>query len=213
MQSIYILTGGTGIHDHLFQDHVLASSSSIETHGIDSNTLFIRIKTSKGPVIDLSHAIQGSYTAGNKTITNEVDAIAQKWFCAPLRSKFTTSEAIPAAILAGGIAHLLCSVINVTEQATTFYNGLPGANEFLAYNLEAQFKYLLVCRLQPLLNQVLEAVRQVGSKNRTPQFCSDAYAAAVILRYELDYFKSNIRNGSLRAHVCATLPSCHLSNC
>ena len=125
----------------------------------------------------------------------------REWFSAQLEAKVGPSQLISSAALAGGYACLLCSVTQVTEQVTTLQGGYEAQNEHNGYHLEAQFKYVLLCRLRELINEVLEAIRFEDPTNDYPYECSNAYAAAVILRYELDHFKSNIRNGSLRKHV------------
>jgi hypothetical protein len=108
---------------------------------------------------------------------------------------------ISTSSLAGGYTHLLCSVITITEAANTSRDGLEIENEYNGYNLAAHFKYILVCRLQELIGEILNVLRFEDQGLELPYWCSDAYAAGVILRREMDYFKSSIRNGHLREHV------------
>lgn len=114
---------------------------------------------------------------------------------------------ISTSSLVGGYTHLLCSVITVTEAANTSRDGLEVENEYNGYNLAAHFKYILVCRLQELIGGILNVLRLEDRGLELPYWCSDAYAAGVILRREMDYFKSSIRNGHLREHVsCPAKP-------
>ena len=89
----------------------------------------------------------------------------------------------------------------MAEAANTSRDGLEIENEYSGYNLAAHFKYTLVCWLQELIGEVLNVLRFEDQSLELPYWCSDAYAAGVILHREMDYFKSSIRNGHLREHV------------
>jgi hypothetical protein len=126
-------------------------------------------------------------------------------FSAKLEAKGGESRLIPTASLAGGYLQLLCSVSQTTEYVQTSRNGLHVENEYSGYNLEAHYKYFLVCRLRELIDIVLNAIRLEDPLNQYPYWCSNAYAAAVILRSEVEHFKCSLRNGSLQNYVRYTV--------
>jgi hypothetical protein len=196
-----LLTPFAAVYEQLFKNPPLGSSCSLDTQGQESSTFNLEIWRPTGRVIDFSHDIQGPYTFHNRAVIDPIDGLVKKWFSAQLAAKDGQSKLISSAALAGGYAFLLCSATRVTEQVTTLQDGVEAQNEYHGYNLEAQFKYILVCRLRVLINEVLDAIRSEPPSNDDPYGYSNAYAAAVILRYELDHFKSNIRNGSLRKLV------------
>jgi hypothetical protein len=122
-------------------------------------------------------------------------------FSADLKARNEDSQLISKSTLAGGFIHLLCSLVTVTEAATTSRNGWEVENEYTAYNIAAHFKYILICRLQELVGEILNIFRFEDQGLELPHCHSDAYAAGVILRCEVEYFQNSIKNGHLRKHV------------
>lgn len=184
----------------LFEDYPVGSLSSLSTEGLDSSTFSLRISTSTGWVIDTSGDIYGPFSVQNKTVVAWLDSLARQ-FSADLDAKEGEGKLIATSALIGGYAFLLCSMTGVTEEASTTRDGFPTVNEYNGYNLEVHFKCVLICRIQELLNEILNAARIEDPENMLNYWCSHAHAAAVIARTELHYFKSNIRNGSLRDNV------------
>ena len=158
----------------------------------------LRTTSSYAPGIETSLRLSGpfAFTIQNKDIINSVDGLARR-FSAEVKAKKGNSELISTSALIGGYLHLLCSVIEVNQHVVTFRDGLRVDNEFNGYNVEAQFKYLLICRLQQLLDGSLDAIRLDNQENEPTYQSSNAYAAAVVLRLELNYFKGHIKGGSL----------------
>jgi hypothetical protein len=133
-------------------------------------------------------------------ITSSVDSLARR-FSAKVSAKEGDSQLISTSALVGGYLHLLCSVIRVTEQTDTCRDGFQVENDYNAYNIEARFKYILICRLQVLVDEIMDANRLNDLGNKDIYRASNAYGAAVILRRELNYFKGNIRSGGLHESV------------
>jgi hypothetical protein len=186
------------ISQELFKDHQAGSLSSLDTDGLSRNALSMRIFMSTGRVIDTSYSISGPFTIQNKAVVAWLDGLAGQ-FAADLKAKEGDCELISEAALIGGYQFLLCSMVGVTEHAENFLDGSPIPSEYTGLNLEAHFKNIVVCRLRELMNKNLDAIRTENSDDEYRN--SNAYAAAVTARTETHYFKSNIRNGSLRDNV------------
>lgn len=80
-------------------------------------------------------------------------------FSADLKARDGDSQLISKSTLAGGFMHLLCSLVTVTEAATTSRNRWEVEKEYTAYNIAAHFKYILICRLQELVGEILNILR------------------------------------------------------
>ncbi|PVH81052.1 hypothetical protein DL98DRAFT_531512 [Cadophora sp. DSE1049] len=146
-------------------------------------------RSSTTPVIDI---IAPFDTRNLDTVVHEACAIS-------LKGKDGASQTISSAILAGGYIHLLSSAISaeVVERFATTVDGIAYADGPRRYNLETNFKYLAFCRLCELLHSCLDAIRFEDPSGQYPRETLEAYAAAVILRYEVAYFKNSLRYGEL----------------
>ena len=163
-------------------------------------TLKVRITPSHGPTIEDSLELSVPFAIQSKEMISSIDGLARR-FSAEVKAKKGDSQLISASALTGGYLHLLCSVIQVIEHADTTRDGLQVDNDFTGYNIEAHFKCLLICRLQQLMGGILEANRLGDQENEPTYSSANAYAAAVVLRRELNYFKGHIRDGSLHEAV------------
>lgn len=116
-------------------------------------------------------------------------------------------QAVRRATLAGGYAHLLCSTTEAVEQVRTILDGIKVHNEFASYNLHRHFQYVVICRLNELLQESLTAVRFEDPEREFPAYTLDAFASAVILRDEVGYFKRSLcqRERSGVGHVCPSI--------
>lgn len=166
-----------------------------------SSTLDLLFQPSHGPAIEFSKDFSGPLTLQNASAISSIDGLARK-FSADIKAKEGKSPLIPTSALIGGYLHLLCSVVQVAERVDipqgafqTFrnYNG--------GYSIEAEFKNLLICRIQVLMEEVLCASRLNGFQHNLSYMSSNAYAAATILRHELNYFKARIHRGGLSETV------------
>jgi len=190
----------TAILEQLFKNAPIGSLNSLDATGGDSNTLSLHITPSIGPVVEFSQLISGTYNTHNEVVMDGLDGLGRK-FSADLKAKDGDSQLVSTSALAGGFMYLLCSAVRVTEAANTSRDGWEVENEYTAYNIAAHFKYILICRLQELVGQILNTLRFEDPGLELPYHRSDAYAAGVILRCEVDYFKNSIKNGHLRNHV------------
>ncbi|KAH7385004.1 hypothetical protein BKA64DRAFT_681942 [Cadophora sp. MPI-SDFR-AT-0126] len=157
-------------------------------------TLSLQVLSSTGrssttPVID----INGTFDA------RSFDKVVQDACTISLEGKEETSKTISHAILAGGYIHLLSSAISaeVLERFVTTVGGMVYANEPRRYYLETYIRYLAFCRLCELLYGCLNAIRFEDPSGQYQRDTLEAYAAAVILRYEVAYFKRSLRYGAL----------------
>lgn len=128
-----------------------------------------------------------------------LDTVVLEACAIPLRPKEGISETIHHAILAGGYIHLLSSAISadVLEHFVTTVDGTIYVEELRRYSLETYFRYVAFCRLCELLRGCLDAIRFEDKLRQYPRETLEAYAAAVILRYEVAYFRRNLRHGAL----------------
>jgi hypothetical protein len=108
---------------------------------------------------------------------------------------------VSKSTLAKGFMHLLYSLVIITKAANTSRNRWEVENKYTAYNIAAYFKYILIYRLQELVEEILNILRFKDQDLELPYCRSNSYAAGVILRYEVEYFKNSIKNGHLRKHM------------
>ncbi|KAG4440140.1 hypothetical protein IFR05_004349 [Cadophora sp. M221] len=76
-------------------------------------------------------------------------------------------------------------------------DGAYSANELPRHGLHAHIRFLVFCRLEELLHGCLNAIRCQNLPESSPERSLEVFAAAVILRYELVYFRKSLRNGPL----------------
>jgi hypothetical protein len=111
-----------------------------------------------------------------------LDKRINEYFSADLSAEHEDSLLISQAALAGGYAHILGSTKETKEQTDTFRGELVVKNEYSEYNLEAHFRCLLFKRFGEIAETVMASIRGTG-------YCSNTYAAAVILYYEIDFVR------------------------
>jgi hypothetical protein len=184
----------------LFKDLPFGSLSSLTTEGLGWSNFGLHLTTSTGRDMITSADTSGPFTTQNEAITTWLDQLARQ-FSPNLKAKEGDCNLISNSALIGGYLFLLCSMAGVNEQVEIFRDGFATENKHNGYNLEVHFKYLLICRIQELLDQILNAARIQDLQNERKYLCSNAYAATVVARTELHYFKGGIRNGSLRDNV------------
>jgi hypothetical protein len=137
------------------------------------------------------------FNSRNKAFVVELDAMILKHLVPDLRGREDVSQAIHKAILASGCAHLLCSTIAaVKDEAHTIMDGIGVLNEYPESNLLLHFRYLVFSRLRELISEVMD-LKIFDPGDEFPSYPAEAYAASVILWYELDYFRRQLRHGSL----------------
>jgi hypothetical protein len=171
---------------------------SLDNDGLDSSTLTLRITTSTGSVATLLLYVAGRFTTQNKALVEVLDQFIMQNFSAPLEAEGGELPLIANATLTGGFLYLLCSSRGATELVQTFRDGIGVGNECFEYNLEAHFRYFLICRLRELVDGLLGAIRFEDPFGAYSSWCSHAYAAAVISHCEISHFRSSLRNGHLR---------------
>lgn len=185
----------------LYNGAPMRSLASIDSQGADLNILTLRISTSAKSTNTIVLHISGPFTPQNREVVEALDRFIQENFSAKLDAKDGETTYIADAALIGGYLYLLCSSRGASEYATTTQDGFPIGNQYTGYNLDAHFKYFLVCRIRELVNTVLDAIRFEDQLKQYPHLCSNAYAAAVIAEKEINQFRSSLRNGWLKPCV------------
>jgi hypothetical protein len=170
-----------------------------DIYNLDSGSLTLRIRPPNGMVIKLTLPLRRPFTTQNCSLVHVLDAFIEKHFSARLLGK-TGCFLIGKASLAGGYLHFLCSTVKIVLEENTEdhvkVESRPGDHD-----LGAEVKYLLFCRLVELVSEVLEAIRPEQNPSRGRDWISNAYAASVVLHYELYHFKCGVRNGVLKNNV------------
>lgn len=110
-----------------------------------------------------------------------------KCFSAQVRSVNKASTIIAQVILLGGYALLLCATTESRAHGSGLWNNLDGQHGHLSGDLLSyQFYGLVLSRFYGLLSVVLE---EITSQDLT----RDAYAATVLMKYELGFYKKALR--------------------
>lgn len=170
-----------------------------DTHNLDSGSLILRIRPPNETSLNLTLPLCGPFTTQNLNLIKVLDEFIETHFSARLLGK-TGCLLIGKASLAGGYLYFLCSTVRVVELENNTEDHVNVGNG-LGHNLGAEVKYLLVCRLVELVSEILEAIRPQHNRIRGWDWSSNAYAASVVLHYELYYFKCAVRNGVLKNNV------------
>ncbi|CZR67033.1 uncharacterized protein PAC_16932 [Phialocephala subalpina] len=186
------------VYELLHQGFNTWSLSTLDLCGIDSGTLTLRIHPPIGAPLRLDLPLGGPFTTQNVTVIQPLDKFIEEHFSATLRGKKAECQLIDNASLAGGYLCFLCATTVVAEVVQTARDGINVFNEFNAYNLEAHFRYILVCRLFDLMSGTLEATEPQVASHDEVDWSSDAYSAAAVLHCELNYFTESLQHGLLR---------------
>lgn len=125
----------------------------------------------------------------NEAMASAFDEGIRRSLSVKLRAK-GEYQLIPQAVLAGGYAKLRWSTIETTEQVITFRDGQIGHNDSEDHSLAALLRNFFSYRLGELVEEVMVAVRFQDVMDGFPDYCSHAYAAAVILVRELNFFRN-----------------------
>jgi len=174
--------------------------SCLDKWGEKSSTLNLFIQPSQGPAIQFSHDFSSSFALNNESVISSLDGLARR-LSADLKAKEGKCHLISTSALVGGYLHLICSVVRVTERIDTPQHAFQGSNNHNGSNIDAEFKHLLICRVQVLMEEILGANRLEDLETKHTYQSSSAYAAATVLRHELKYFKTRILRGGLREAV------------
>ncbi|KAF8853413.1 hypothetical protein BDZ45DRAFT_748622 [Acephala macrosclerotiorum] len=201
-------------HAELFQtilrDFVPTSMhtlNSLPTLDIDigsqeRNALTLQITNSAGETSEAyAHDIDAPFNTLNTKLVLWLDGLVQQKFTLTLQGRGPYTVAIEDAILAGGYIHFLCSSSQDIEEIHTTRDNNPIPNQFTHYNLHIHFRFLVLSRLRELLERTLATIRFEDPENEFPEYTRASYAAAFVLRREVDYFMKNLRNGPLSLHA------------
>ena len=172
------------------------------------NALSIQTTTSSGPKSKVYvFKIRSRFNTENAELIQELDTMVRECLTISLEDEVGYCHAVRKVVLAGGYAHLLCSTIRAKETVSTIRDGMDANNEHNQYNLLTQLRFVVLCRLSELLKGIMDAVRFEDTDNEFVVYTADAYASAVVLRYEMGYFARSLRNGELSSigHVRTSL--------
>ena len=153
-----------------------------------------------------SIVIYGCVDFSNRALATSFDEVIRGGFSANVKARKGEPPLMETGALVGGYLHLLCSVKYTTEHVQTLVGGILVNNDHTRYKLEAQIMYFLVWRAEQLINELLDIIR-LEDPSRPPEqllewgWACNAYAAAVVLYHEIDYFRMSLRHGALSQHV------------
>jgi hypothetical protein len=187
--------------EQLYEKAPKGSIVSLDAQGHDPDSWSLQFFTSTNREVRLSFKNGGAFSTWNKTLVASLDEEIGRSFSADLKAEEGVSNLIAYAALAGGYAHCLCSTKNSSEKVCSFLDGKSVDSDHASYNVEGNFKCILFSRLGDLIEEIMGAIRQINTMGMPADFYSNAYAAAVILHHEVDYFQSNLRHGRLRSLV------------
>lgn len=181
---------------------------SLDTQDMESDTWDVVVLTSTNRKINISFENNGAFATWNAALKASVDEQIARGFSADLKGEDGDRQLlITHAALAGGYGHCLFSTKEASEQFLNFVNGESVYSCHTEYNLGANFRCFLFSRFGELVEEVLIAARLRNTAGMSSNHYSNAYAAAVILHHEVDYFQRSLRNGHLRSLVS----ECNLS--
>jgi hypothetical protein len=146
------------------------------------------------PKVELSLEFRGPFNTENVAVTRLDEAIV-KDFSGNLKAKSGDAQPIATTVLAGGYLHMLCSSGKIQKQVRTYIDRVPAANDHSGDNIDLPLRFLLMCRCGELIDEVMEIIRSASERNM------HAYAASVILHFEVKYFIQSLRNGTLSQRV------------
>jgi hypothetical protein len=189
--------------EQLCERALAGSIISLDTQDMESDTWDLVILTSTKREIALSFENHGAFSTWNEVLVASVDEEIGREFAADLQAEDGDTQLIAHAALAGGYGHCLFTTTETSEQISKSVNGESVYLDQIDHNVDANFKCLLFSRFGELVEEVLIAVRLQKTAGMSGNFYSNAYAAAVILYYEIDYFQSSLRHGHLRSLVSA----------
>lgn len=198
----------TAVHLLLHQGSQSKSPSTPDIYSLDSGSLTLRIRLPNGTTIQLILPLGGPFTTQNLDLIQVLDEFIEKHFSARLLGK-TGCFLVGKASLTGGYLHFLCSTAEVVEVEESAEDHVKVENSPGDHILGAKVKYLLVCRLVELVSELLKAIRPQQDLNRGRDWISNAYAASVVLHYELYYFKCGVRSGLLKNNVRMSFGYCY----
>jgi hypothetical protein len=198
---VYVLTLLVAFHYLVFRDYHIQFLASLDTKISDTNILEFCMSTNTGRKFDTSLRYSGPFVVQNEPLIASLDEIVRLNFSSTLLDELGAPPFVEKAALAGGYAHLLCSSTVTTEHAWTFLKGFTIGKSEGKLNLEAHFKYLLASRLIKLFGEVLNTRKssqyQRYGKTVFPGWSPNAYAASVVLLYEIQCFNKRLNNGNL----------------
>lgn len=198
---VYVLTLLVAFHYLVFRDYQIQSLASLDTKISDTNILEFCMATNTGRKFDTSLRYSGPFIVQNESLIDSLDEIVRLNFSSTLSDESGAPPFVEKAALAGGYAHLLCSSTVTTEHAWTFFEGFTIEKSEGKLNLEAHFKYLLASRLIKLFEEVINTRNspqyERHGKTIFPGWSSNAYAASVVLLYEIQCFNNRLKNGDL----------------
>jgi hypothetical protein len=189
------------MQDQLYKNAPFGSTISLDAQGQDADSWNLQFSTSADRELTLSFENEGSFSAWNEVLVASLDGEIRRNFSADLKAKKGDSKLIAYAALAGGYAHCLCSTESSSEEVFSFMDGKPIDSNHAGYNVVGNFKCMIFSRLGYFVEEVMGGIRLINAVGMPAEFYSNAYAAAVILHHEIDYFQRSLRNGHLRSRV------------
>ncbi|KUJ17190.1 uncharacterized protein LY89DRAFT_669600 [Mollisia scopiformis] len=187
-------------HSELYRQ---VSASSLPTLDIsqgtrNQNIFGLQVASSAGNTSDPSgHVIDAHFNTRNRLLVEWLDEFVRRNCCLDIHGKGDHTQIVEDAVLIGGYITLLSSSIRVKEHVDTTRDGVIVENELEHYNLYLHLQHLLLSRLQMLIKEILNSLRFEDPHNEYPGYARTAHAAAVILWYDVDYFRRSLRHGPL----------------
>lgn len=158
----------------------------------------LQITTSAGKTSDpYKHEIDAPFNTKNPTLLLWLDRIARENFSLNIHGQGPHTEVIENTILIGSLMQFLCSASRVIEVVETTRDVTVVPNEMEQYNIHIHLQYFIFDRIRTLMEETLNTICFEDGNIEDPEKAPATHAAAVILRYEVDYFKRNLRNDSI----------------
>jgi hypothetical protein len=173
---------------------------SFDAQGSDWNELRLYIESSANRIVDRSITFSGGCTTNNHALRRSIEQFLGDYFSTNIQAVETRLDPIGHARLACACIELLCSRFEMIEELHTVLDGKEVPNNFRQNSLTARFEDILVSQLPKLIDRVLQAVRTEATITNQ-QYCANAYAAAAVLCYNLDFFRNHLHHGYLRDYV------------
>jgi hypothetical protein len=172
----------------------------IASHVLDTDAANLRTIILDLPIIDDAERKITSEYSGNFDITNQslmkpFNESFHRKFAAKLVARDSTCPHVDNACLAGAYLHVFCSA-EFNERGDSFRESL-NEEDSQQSSIEAHLRFLMLCRIAELVETVLRAIRHIEGGPESEV----AYAAAVLLCHEANFFGSSMKYGTTFNHV------------
>jgi hypothetical protein len=136
----------------------------------------------------------GKFDITNQSLMKPFNEAFYREFAAKILAKDNTCPHVDNACLAGAYLHVFCSA-EFEEKGDSFRERL-NEKDSEQYSFEPHLRFLMLCRVSELVDAVLKAIRNLeGAESEV------AYAAAILLCHETNFFGSSIKYGTTYNHV------------